>query len=81
MPDTTRASALRSIAATRGYRSLCALARQSGIHRETLRDLVQGRRSPRAATLRKLAAALGLPVRDLTALLAQARRSGGAARG
>jgi transcriptional regulator with XRE-family HTH domain len=57
----SRERALRSLAATAGYRSLRALARASGVHRVTLWRVVCGT-EPRHETLATLALTLGVPV-------------------
>lgn len=45
--------------------SIRGLARETGLSRQTIYDAESGARQPGLATLRRIAAALGVPVADL----------------
>jgi transcriptional regulator with XRE-family HTH domain len=58
---------LRRIREQAGY-SQQALADKSGVSQHTISEIELGRRKPQGRTLRKLAGALGVEIRDLTAV-------------
>ena len=56
---------LRSLIKRKGFRSVSAAAKHSGISRTQLWDIIHGRKSPSVETLERIVKALGATMEEL----------------